>query len=93
MPRFNESLTVTTYTSDNSGQPYGLLPDEVLRLNELNLDIGSYIMEITAHWIVEGGVESEWDSYINQLNKMNVDELVKLYQTGYNRFRGWEEYP
>ncbi|MDR1569265.1 MAG: extracellular solute-binding protein [Oscillospiraceae bacterium] len=81
------------YASDNSGQPYGLLPDEILRLNELNLDINGYVSETVAHWIVEGGVEEEWDAYINQLKKMNLDELVQLYQTGYNRFRGWEAYP
>ncbi|MDL2318140.1 extracellular solute-binding protein [Eubacteriales bacterium OttesenSCG-928-A19] len=81
------------YSMDNSGQPYGLLPDEVLRLNELKYDITEYVKETLAKWIVEGGVDEDWDAYISQLERLNLDEMMSIYQTGYNRFRGWEPYP
>lgn len=83
---------ITYYPTDNSGQPYGLLPDEVLRLNELSLDINGYILEMEAKWIVEGGIDEDWDDYLKQLERLNLEEMMDLYQTGYNRYRGWESY-
>jgi len=55
--------------------------------------VESYVREMTAKWIVDGGVDEDWEGYITQLGKLNLDEMMNLYQTGYNRFRGWEEYP
>ncbi len=90
---YRKFMPKVTYSMDNSGQPYGLLPDEVIRLNELKFDIQGYVMETLAKWIVEGGIEAEWDGYTQQLDKLNLQEMMDIYQVGYNRFRGWEEYP
>ena len=36
------------------------------------------IVKHSAHWVVDGGIEEEWDSYLKQLKDMGVEELVKI---------------
>ena len=54
----------------------------------LNADIQKFVVEKMAQWVTAGGIEEEWDSYLEQLKKMNVDRLVEIYQEGYNTFHG-----
>ena len=54
----------------------------------LAADISNYCRTQYAHWVTDGGVEEEWDAYINQLKKMNVDELVQVYLDAYARYIG-----
>ncbi|HML48277.1 MAG TPA: extracellular solute-binding protein, partial [Clostridia bacterium] len=61
---YRKYMPEIVYSMDNSGQPYGLLPSEVLRLNELKFDINGYVMEMLAKWIVEGGVDEDWAGYL-----------------------------
>ena len=51
-------------------------------------DVNGYIDKTYARWIVEGGVEQEWDGYVAELQKLNIDRLVEIWQQGYNQFYG-----
>lgn len=44
--------------------------DEINERTALNVDINSYVEAQWAHWITEGGVEEEWDDYLQQLDAM-----------------------
>lgn len=60
--------------------------DEYTKLGQYTADINTYIEAQYAHWVVDGGVEEEWDDYISLLNEMGLKELLKLYDTAYNRY-------
>lgn len=60
--------------------------DEIEEIGILKTDIESYVMQKYAQWIVEGGVDAEWDTFQAQLKKMNVDRYIELYQTAYDRY-------
>ena len=47
-----------------------------------------YIDKTYVRWIVEGGVEEEWAGYVAELQKLNSDRLVEIWQQGYNQFYG-----
>lgn len=87
---YRKYMPEIVYASDNSGQPYGLTPDEVTELNTLKTEINNYVDEMTAKWITEGGVDDEWEDYLTQLQKLRLDDMIKIYQNGYDRFRGVE---
>ena len=53
-----------------------------------SFDIGNYVKSTIANWIVKGGVENEWDSYVQQLDKLGLEKALQLYQAAYNRFHG-----
>lgn len=60
--------------------------DEIEEIGILQTDIDAYVLQKYAQWIVEGGVEEEWDSFQEQLKKMNVDRYIELYQGAYDRY-------
>lgn len=55
---------------------------------ELETDINKYIETTRAHWITEGGIDEEWDAYIEQLNVMGLERLLEIYTDAYVRFQG-----
>ena len=40
-----------------------------------------------ASWVVNGGIEEEWDSYIQQLENMGLNEMRQIYQDAYDAFK------
>ena len=39
-----------------------------------------------AHWVVDGGIEEEWDAYLEQLDAMGLQDLVKAQTDAYNAY-------
>ena len=64
--------------------------EEVEKIAALETDIKAYVDQCYANWIVNGGVENEWDSYLSKLDKMNVKEYIQIYQTAYDRYQSLE---
>lgn len=60
--------------------------DTAAELTLLKADIYNYISNRFATWVTEGGVEEEWDSYIAQLDAMEVGRVQEIYQEAYDRF-------
>ncbi|VEU81289.1 type 2 periplasmic-binding domain-containing protein [Haploplasma axanthum] len=59
---------------------------EINQIQRLKSDIDSYTYQTTTKWLLNGGVsDSEWSSYIAQLNKMKLNELLDIHQAAYNR--------
>ena len=61
--------------------------EEYETLSTLLTDIDKYIETTRAKWIVDGGIDEEWDAYIKQLENMGLDQLIKIYTDAYNRFQ------
>lgn len=47
-------------------------------------DLGQYVTKMTAKWIYNGGIDADWNEYVNQLKKLGMDEYVKLNQKAYD---------
>jgi len=53
----------------------------------LKTDIITHIDTTQAKWITgDGSIDKEWDAYLNELNKMGIEEMRKLYQDAYDAF-------
>ncbi|WP_105614750.1 extracellular solute-binding protein [Vallitalea okinawensis] len=61
-------------------------PEESTELSTLYGDIYTYVDRKAAEWMMNGGIEEEWDDYIKEINKMGYDRLMEIYQTAYDRF-------
>src|SRR5699024_603834 len=53
--------------------------EELEVLAEVETTVRDYVNERLAIWITEGGMEEEWDSYIEELKKMRVEEAIDIY--------------
>lgn len=60
--------------------------EEIEEVGVLQTDIDSYVAQKYAGWIVEGGVEQEWDAFQKKLQEMNVERYVEIYKAAYDRY-------
>ena len=66
---------------------YKFTADESKRAGELLGPIESLVEEYKAKFIVGTEPLSNWDSvYMEKLKKLNIDELIKIYNDGYKRY-------
>jgi putative aldouronate transport system substrate-binding protein len=61
--------------------------EEQQQLNVLSADIRTYVEQMEAKFITGEIQLNEWDNYVRTLEKMNVDEFVKIHQQAYDRWR------
>lgn len=59
---------------------------EIEEIGILQTDIDSYVAQKYAGWIVEGGVEKEWDAFQKKLEDMNISRYIQLYKDAYARY-------
>lgn len=60
--------------------------EELNRLSVLGVDIDSYISNMQASWVAEGGVEDQWDEYISTLNQMGFEEYQQIHTDAFERY-------
>lgn len=54
----------------------------------LETDINKYVESMRAKWVTEGGVDEDWDTYVEQLNAMGLERLIQIYTDAYDRYMG-----
>lgn len=57
--------------------------EQLIDISALSTDIRNYVEQMYAHWVVDGGVETEWETYVNQLNAMGLEKYVAIYTDAY----------
>lgn len=60
---------------------------QLQQLQTLDADIQSYQSAMEAKWIIEGGIDEEWDRYIAELDKMGLDRKIRIHQDAYDAYR------
>ncbi|WP_185602237.1 extracellular solute-binding protein [Paenibacillus sp. 598K] len=50
-----------------------------------------YIDSQFTQWVLRGNIDAEWDAYVAQLKRMNIEEIVEIYQSNYDRFLASQE--
>ena len=60
--------------------------EETEIINEYISDIQAFTLEQTAKWLNDGGIESEWDFYVETLNDIGLQEVNQVWQDAYDRY-------
>ncbi|MNL76512.1 hypothetical protein D3C87_2024920 [compost metagenome] len=60
---------------------------ELDRINQIETQVKEYTKQMKAKWLMQGGVEKEWDGYLSQLNKIGLKEMMDIYQKAYDKFK------
>lgn len=58
--------------------------EDVSKRGMYSTNINSYVESQYAHWVVDGGIEKEWDSYLKTLDEMGVQDMLKLNLEAYD---------
>ena len=63
--------------------------DEADRLSELTTDIFNLTETQRAKWVCgqEELTDASWKKYVDEMKKMNVDEMIGIYQAAYDRYQ------
>lgn len=60
---------------------------EMNTINRYGTDIYSYVYQSTTGWLLNGGVtDSEWNAYVSKLNQMKLNDMIRAYQSAYDRY-------
>ena len=62
--------------------------DQLDELAFLTPDIYNYVRTQYAHWVVDGGIDEEWDGYLSQLDAMGLADLVAIQEAAYETYVG-----
>jgi putative aldouronate transport system substrate-binding protein len=60
---------------------------ELDRINQIETQVKEYTKQMKAKWLMQGGVEKEWEGYLSQLNKIGLKEMMDIYQKAYDKFK------
>lgn len=58
-------------------------------LNSIGQDIDKYVEEMRDKFIAGDVDFSEWDDYVEQIDKMGLDEYMEIKQTAYERYQDY----
>lgn len=60
--------------------------DELNKISKLKPEIAKFVNQKRAQFLMKGGVDKEWDAYVSKLKQMGIDDLLKVYQDGLDRY-------
>ncbi len=72
-----DTFPVCFYTADQLDEIAFLFPD-----------IDNYVKTQYAHWVVDGGIDEEWDAYLAQLDQMGLADYVAIQEEAYAAYVG-----
>lgn len=61
-------------------------PDQLQTLSTLYTDIAAYVSANQATWVTEGGVNEEWDTYMETLRRMGYDDFMDIMNEAYTTY-------
>lgn len=57
------------------------------RIAQIDADLFPFVNRKRAEWITNGKIDEEWDSYLEELERLNLDEWVTIKQEAYETFQ------
>lgn len=68
--------------------PVSFTTEEIDRLNRLETELITYVDEMKARWVIQGGVEADWNGYVKKLETLGLQEYLDIHNAAYKRFLG-----
>jgi putative aldouronate transport system substrate-binding protein len=59
--------------------------DELDRISAIEADLFAYVLRKRTEWIQNGKVEAEWPAYLKEMDRLGLQEWLKIKQAGYDR--------
>lgn len=60
--------------------------EQLKTLSTLYTDIVTYVQSMQTTWVAEGGVEEQWDTYMETLKQMGYDDFMKIMNDAYENY-------
>ncbi|MGX7420643.1 extracellular solute-binding protein [Carnobacterium gallinarum] len=94
----NQTIDEAWQWADDASHSHDFIPEligdlpttdeEANKVTPILNDMGKYITQMRVNFITgKTDIDSEWDTYVNQLEKLGSKEYLKIKQEQYNRYR------
>src|SRR5699024_2506502 len=80
-----EEVMVPHMQADNVYPNVFFDKEDLDRLSTIDADLLPYIERKRAEWISNGKVREEWDDYLEELDRLGLEEWLEIKQAGYDR--------
>lgn len=61
--------------------------EDTNRVSQLDTDIRKYAEQMKASWILNGGIDEEWDAYLEKMDKYGLQEYLKIKQKYFDEYQ------
>lgn len=61
--------------------------EDTNRVSQLDTDIKRYAEQMKASWILNGGIEQEWEGYLQKMKDYGLDEYLEIKQKYFDAYR------
>lgn len=75
------------YLPEETWPPFSFTNEENTRMAAISADISTYIREMQAKFITGEVPFSEWDTYVQTIERMGLAEYMEIYQAAYERYK------
>lgn len=82
-----QDATNAQYASDLAFPVVSYTTDQLTTLASLTTDINDYASAQYAHWVVDGGIDEEWDAYLAQLDQMGLQDVLAIHNDAYAAYK------
>lgn len=62
--------------------------EELDRLTTIETDLFAYVLRMRTEWYQNGKIDAEWNDYLKELDRLGLQEWMKIKQAGYDRAAG-----
>lgn len=77
---------VWTESVEQYSTVYSLTSDEELEAASIMNDISTYVQEQTIKCIIDDAALAAWDSTVEEIYSMGIENAIQIYQDGYDRY-------
>ena len=60
--------------------------EDANRIDQILADLNPYIYQQRAEWIIGGITDESWDNYLAELERLNLSELMEIYERNYEAY-------
>lgn len=60
--------------------------EDANRIDQILADLNPYIYQQRAEWIIGGITDESWDNYLAELERLNLSELMEIYERNYDTY-------
>jgi putative aldouronate transport system substrate-binding protein len=64
-----------------------LSADELTKITRIQVDLDKLVKQKRSGWMLNGGIEKEWDGYLGELKKIGLDDALKIWQAALDRYK------
>lgn len=76
------------YANNENNYPRVFLSlDDADRIAQIDADLFPFVNRKRAEWITNGMIDEEWDSYLEELQRLGLEEWVTIKQAAYDQFQ------